>query len=119
MNNPQEVKIKVNNDNAPDIEQNCWYVQGFRKNDALLRFLEVEEFDAAIIFTRTKTGTLDVTELLEKHGFRAAALNGDMTQQLREQTLDRLRNGSLDIVVATDVAARGIDIERNQPCSEL
>lgn len=112
MNNPQEVKIKVNNDNAPDIEQNCWYVQGFRKNDALLRFLEVEEFDAAIIFTRTKTGTLDVTELLEKHGFRAAALNGDMTQQLREQTLDRLRNGSLDIVVATDVAARGIDIER-------
>ena len=112
MNNPQEVKIKVNNDNAPDIEQNCWYVQGFRKNDALLRFLEVEDFDAAIIFTRTKTGTLDVTELLEKHGFRAAALNGDMTQQLREQTLDRLRNGSLDIVVATDVAARGIDIER-------
>ena len=112
MNNPQEVKIKVNNDNAPDIEQNCWYVQGFRKNEALLRFLEVEEFDAAIIFTRTKTGTLDVTELLEKHGFRAAALNGDMTQQLREQTLDRLRNGSLDIVVATDVAARGIDIER-------
>ena len=84
----------------------------FRKNDALLRFLEVEDFDAAIIFTRTKTGTLDVTELLEKHGFRAAALNGDMTQQLREQTLDRLRNGSLDIVVATDVAARGIDIER-------
>lgn len=112
MKNPQEVKIKVNNDNAPDIEQNCWYVQGFRKNEALLRFLEVEEFDAAIIFTRTKTGTLDVTELLEKHGFRAAALNGDMTQQLREQTLDRLRNGSLDIVVATDVAARGIDIER-------
>ena len=112
MNNPQEVKIKVNNDNAPDIGQNCWYVQGFRKNEALLRFLEVEEFDAAIIFTRTKTGTLDVTELLEKHGFRAAALNGDMTQQLREQTLDRLRNGSLDIVVATDVAARGIDIER-------
>lgn len=112
MNDPQEVKIKVNNDNAPDIEQNCWYVQGFRKNDALLRFLEVEDFDAAIIFTRTKTGTLDVTELLEKHGFRAAALNGDMTQQLREQTLDRLRNGSLDIVVATDVAARGIDIER-------
>ena len=112
MNNPQEVKIKVNKENAPDIEQNCWYVNGFRKAEALLRFLEVEDFDAAILFTRTKTGTLDITELLEKHGFRAAALNGDMTQQLREQTLDRLRNGSLDIVVATDVAARGIDIER-------
>lgn len=112
MNDPQEVKIKVNNENAPDIDQSCWYVHGVRKNEALLRFLEVEDFDAAIIFARTKTGTLDITELLEKNGFRSAALNGDMTQQLREQTLDRLRNGSLDIVVATDVAARGIDIER-------
>ncbi|THA10036.1 DEAD/DEAH box helicase [Rodentibacter pneumotropicus] len=112
MNNPEEVKIKVNNENAPDIEQSCWYVNGVRKNEALLRFLEVEDFDAAIIFARTKTATLDITELLEKNGFRSAALNGDMTQQLREQTLDRLRNGSLDIVVATDVAARGIDIER-------
>ena len=112
MHDPKEVKIKVNSDNAPDIEQNCWYVRGFRKNEALLRFLEVEDFDAAIIFARTKTATLDITELLERNGFRSAALNGDMTQQLREQTLDRLRNGSLDIVVATDVAARGIDIER-------
>ena len=112
MKDPQEVKIKATQQSAPDIAQSCWYVHGFRKNDALLRFLEVEDFDAAIIFTRTKTGTLDVTELLEKHGFRTAALNGDMTQQLREQTLDRLRSGSLDIVVATDVAARGIDIER-------
>ena len=112
MKDLQEVKIKATQQSAPDIAQSCWYVHGFRKNDALLRFLEVEDFDAAIIFTRTKTGTLDVTELLEKHGFRAAALNGDMTQQLREQTLDRLRSGSLDIVVATDVAARGIDIER-------
>ncbi|QEH44350.1 DEAD/DEAH box helicase [Aggregatibacter actinomycetemcomitans] len=112
MKDPQEIKIKATQQSAPDIAQSCWYVHGFRKNDVLLRFLEVEDFDAAIIFTRTKTGTLDVTELLEKHGFRAAALNGDMTQQLREQTLDRLRSGSLDIVVATDVAARGIDIER-------
>ena len=112
INDPQEVKIKATQQSAPDIAQSCWYVHGFRKNEALLRFLEVEDFDAAIIFTRTKTGTLDVTELLEKHGFRAAALNGDMTQQLREQTLERLRSGSLDIVVATDVAARGIDIER-------
>ncbi|MCI7478943.1 MAG: DEAD/DEAH box helicase [[Pasteurella] aerogenes] len=112
MQEPQEVKIQSNQQTAPDITQSCWYVHGFRKNEALLRFLEVEDFDAAIIFTRTKTGTLDITELLEKHGFRAAALNGDMTQQLREQTLDRLRNGSLDILVATDVAARGLDVER-------
>lgn len=112
MTNPQEVKIQSTQRTAPDITQSCWFVHGFRKNEALLRFLEVEEFDAAIIFTRTKTATLDVTELLEKHGFSAAALNGDMTQQLREQTLERLRHGRLDIVVATDVAARGIDIER-------
>ncbi|MDG2959290.1 DEAD/DEAH box helicase [Bisgaard Taxon 10/6] len=112
MTNPQEVRIQSTQRTNPDIAQSCWYVRGYRKNDALLRFLEVEDFDAAIIFTRTKTGTLDVTELLDKHGFRAAALNGDMTQQAREQTLDRLRNGSLDILVATDVAARGLDVER-------
>ncbi|PJG85039.1 DEAD/DEAH box helicase [Conservatibacter flavescens] len=112
MQNPQEVKIQATQRTAPDITQSYWKVEGFRKNEALLRFLEVEDFDAAIIFTRTKTGTLDVTELLDKNGFRSAALNGDMTQQLREQTLERLRSGSLDIVVATDVAARGIDIER-------
>lgn len=112
MQDPQEVKIQSTQRTNPDITQICWFVRGYRKNDALLRFLEVEDFDAAILFTRTKTGTLDITELLEKHGFRAAALNGDMTQQLREQTLDRLRNGSLDILVATDVAARGLDVER-------
>ncbi|MCW9711208.1 DEAD/DEAH box helicase [Avibacterium sp. 21-586] len=112
MHDPKEVKIQSTQRTAPDITQSCWYVHGFRKNEALLRFLEVEDFDAAIIFARTKTATLDITELLEKHGFRAAALNGDMTQQLREQTLDRLRNGSLDILVATDVAARGLDVER-------
>ncbi len=112
MRNPQEIKIKASKTTAPDITQSCWYVRGFRKNEALLRFLEVEDFDAAIIFTRTKTGTTDLSSLLERNGFRAAALNGDMTQQAREQTLDRLRNGSLDILIATDVAARGLDVER-------
>ncbi|OOH91809.1 ATP-dependent RNA helicase [Pasteurellaceae bacterium 15-036681] len=112
MKDPQEVKIQATQRSAPDIAQSYWLVNGFRKNDALLRFLEVEDFDAAIIFTRTKTGTTDITELLERNGFRAAALNGDMTQQAREQTLERLKSGRLDIVVATDVAARGIDIER-------
>ncbi|MDW1149140.1 DEAD/DEAH box helicase [Mannheimia haemolytica] len=112
MKDPQEVKIKATERSAPDIEQSYWLVNGFRKNDTLLRFLEVEEFDAAIIFTRTKTGTIDITELCERNGYRTAALNGDMTQQAREQTLDKLRSGRLDILVATDVAARGIDIER-------
>ncbi|MCK3656336.1 DEAD/DEAH family ATP-dependent RNA helicase [Pasteurellaceae bacterium Macca] len=112
MQDPQEVKIAATQRSAPDITQSYWLVNGFRKNDALLRFLEVEEFDAAIIFTRTKTGTTDITELLERNGYRAAALNGDMTQQAREQTLDRLKSGRLDILVATDVAARGLDVER-------
>lgn len=112
MKDPQEVKIKATERSAPDIEQRYWLVNGFRKNDALLRFLEVEDFDAAIIFTRTKTGTIDITELCERNGYRTAALNGDMTQQAREQTLEKLRSGRLDILVATDVAARGIDIER-------
>ncbi|OOR99431.1 ATP-dependent RNA helicase [Haemophilus paracuniculus] len=112
MQNPEEVKIQATQRSAPDITQSYWLVNGFRKNDALLRFLEVEEFDAAIIFTRTKTGTTDITELLERNGYRAAALNGDMTQQAREQTLERLKSGRLDILVATDVAARGLDVER-------
>lgn len=112
MKDPQEVKIKATERSAPDIDQSYWLVNGFRKNDALLRFLEVEDFDAAIIFTRTKTGTIDITELCERNGYRTAALNGDMTQQAREQTLEKLRSGRLDILVATNVAARGIDIER-------
>lgn len=112
MHDPEKIKIKVNPDSAPDITQSCWYVRGFRKNEALLRFLEVEEFDGAIIFARTKTATLEITNLLEHNGFRAAALNGDMPQQVREQTLDRLRSAHLDILVATDVAARGLDVER-------
>ncbi|MBE2894803.1 DEAD/DEAH box helicase [Spirabiliibacterium falconis] len=112
MRNPQEVKIQSSPQNLPDITQVCWYVHGVRKNEALLRFLEVEHFDAAIIFTRTKTATLDIAALLERHGYSCAALNGDMTQQLREQALDRLRNGSLNILIATDVAARGLDVDR-------
>jgi ATP-dependent RNA helicase DeaD len=112
MNNPKEVQIKATNQTAPDIDQSYWTVNGLRKNEALIRFLEAEDFDAAIIFVRTKTATLDVAEVLEKHGYSSAALNGDMTQALREQTLDRLRDGRLDILIATDVAARGLDVER-------
>jgi len=112
MHNPKEVQIKSTGRTAPDISQSYWTVRGLRKNEALIRFLESEDFDAAIIFVRTKTATLDVTEVLEKHGYNCAALNGDMTQILREQTLDRLRDGRLDILIATDVAARGLDVER-------
>lgn len=112
MKDPKEIQIKSTMQNAPDIDQSYWLVRGLRKNEALVRFLEAEDFDAAIIFVRTKSATLDVAELLERHGYSSAALNGDMTQQLREQTLDRLRKGRLDILIATDVAARGLDVER-------
>ncbi len=112
MHHPQEVQIKSTNQTAPDIDQSYWLVRGVRKNEALIRFLEAEDFDAAIIFVRTKSATLEVADVLEQHGYNSAALNGDMTQQLREQTLDRLRNGRLDILIATDVAARGLDVER-------
>ncbi|RKS87194.1 ATP-dependent RNA helicase CsdA [Orbus hercynius] len=112
MRDPKEIQIKSTNQTAPDIDQSYWLVRGLRKNDALIRFLEAEDFDAAIIFVRTKSATLDVADVLEQHGYSSAALNGDMTQQLREQTLDRLRKGRLDILIATDVAARGLDVER-------
>ncbi|MFC0179708.1 DEAD/DEAH family ATP-dependent RNA helicase [Thorsellia kenyensis] len=112
MNEPEEVRIKASDTTRPDISQSFWRVAGVRKNDALIRFLEVEAFDAAIIFVRTKNATVEVTEVLEKGGYNAAALNGDMNQSLREQTLDRLKDGRLDILVATDVAARGLDVER-------
>ena len=112
MHHPQEVQIKSTKQTAPDIDQSYWLVRGVRKNEALIRFLEAEDFDAAIIFVRTKSATLEVADVLEQHGYNSAALNGDMTQQLREQTLDRLRNGRLDILIATDVAARGLDVER-------
>lgn len=112
MKDPHEVKIQATAKTAPDINQCYWTVYNIRKNEALIRFLEVENFDAAIIFVRTKTATLDVAEVLEKNGYRCAALNGDMTQVLREQTLERLKDGRLDILVATDVAARGLDVER-------
>lgn len=112
MQDPKEIQIKSTTQTAPDIDQSYWLVRGLRKNEALVRFLEAEDFDAAIIFVRTKSATLDVADLLEHHGYNCAALNGDMTQQLREQTLDRLRKGRLDILIATDVAARGLDVER-------
>ena len=96
----------------PDISQSYWTVWGMRKNEALVRFLEAEDFDAAIIFVRTKNATLEVAEALERNGYNSAALNGDMNQALREQTLERLKDGRLDILIATDVAARGLDVER-------
>ena len=112
MKEPQEVRIQSSVTTRPDISQSYWSVYGMRKNEALVRFLEAEDFDAAIIFVRTKNATLEVAEALERSGYSSAALNGDMNQSLREQTLERLKDGRLDILIATDVAARGLDVER-------
>ncbi|WP_022942316.1 DEAD/DEAH box helicase [Psychromonas hadalis] len=112
MNNPTEVKIKAKTSTVENIEQKCWIVRGVNKLDALTRMLETEEFDGVIIFARTKTATVELAERLEARGYRSAALNGDMNQQLRERTIARIKSGSLDILVATDVAARGLDVER-------
>ncbi|WP_145556536.1 DEAD/DEAH family ATP-dependent RNA helicase [Yersinia canariae] len=113
MKEPQEVRIQSSVTTRPDISQVYWKVGGgYRKNEALVRFLEAEDFDAAIIFVRTKNATLEVAEALERSGYSSAALNGDMNQALREQTLERLKDGRLDILIATDVAARGLDVER-------
>lgn len=112
LTDPEIVKIKSETQTVEKIEQFYWLVRGVNKLDALTRILEVENFDAIIMFVRTKTATAELAEKLEARGYSAAALNGDMSQQLRERAIERLKNGKLDIIVATDVAARGIDVAR-------
>lgn len=113
LREPQQVKIRTATTTVATIRQKYWQVRGADKLEALTRMLEIEEdFEAAIIFVRTKTSTVELAERLEARGYEAAALNGDMTQGLREQVIDRIKSGSLDIVVATDVAARGLDVPR-------
>ncbi|HQR04586.1 MAG: DEAD/DEAH box helicase [Proteobacteria bacterium] len=113
LREPEEVKIRAATATTTTIRQRYWQVSGASKLEALTRMLEVEEdFDAAIIFVRTKTSTVELAEKLEARGYGAAALNGDMQQAHRERVIDQLKNRTLDIVVATDVAARGIDVPR-------
>ncbi len=112
LKDPVEIRIKAKTTTVSTITQRYWQVSGVHKLDALTRILEVEEFDGLIIFVRTKTATVELAEKLEARGYSSAALNGDMNQALREKTIERLKNGKLDIVVATDVAARGLDVER-------
>jgi len=112
LHNPLEIRIKSKTSTVESISQRFWQVKGLHKLDALTRILEAEEIDGMLIFVRTKVATVDLAEKLESRGFSSAALNGDMTQMLREKTVERLKDGSLDIVVATDVAARGLDVKR-------
>jgi len=112
MRDPREIKIVSNTSTGDNIEQVYWMVSGTNKLDALTRILEVESFDGMIIFVRTKTATVELAEKLEARGYSTSALNGDMNQALRERTVERLKSGKLDIVIATDVAARGLDVDR-------
>ena len=112
LRDPREAKIEAKTATVEAIAQRYWPVTGTNKLDALTRILEVEDFDAMLIFVRTKIATEELAEKLEARGYSAAALNGDMSQQLREKTVDRLKKKTLDIVVATDVAARGLDVDR-------
>ena len=112
LRQPEIIKIASQTQTVERIEQLYWMVRGANKLDALTRILEVEEFDAIIMFVRTKNATAELAEKLEARGYSAAALNGDMSQQLRERAIERLKSGKLDIIIATDVAARGIDVPR-------
>ena len=112
LRDPEEVTIRGRTSTATSIRQRYWVVSGVHKLDALTRILEAEPFDAMLVFARTKQSTVELAERLEARGFAAAALNGDMQQKDRERTIARLKGGQLDILVATDVAARGLDVER-------
>ncbi len=112
LNNPKHVKIEDKTATADTIRQRFWQVSGFHKLDALTRILEVEPFDGMIIFVRTKTATVEIAEKLEARGYSAAPLNGDISQVVRERTVAKLKKGQIDILIATDVAARGLDVER-------
>ena len=112
LQDPEEVTIKMKTSTASTIRQRVWMVSGLHKLDALTRILEAEAFDGMIIFSRTKLMTVELADKLQARGYSAAALNGDMQQKQRERTVDQLKKGQLDILVATDVAARGLDVER-------
>jgi ATP-dependent RNA helicase DeaD len=112
LTDPKDVSIRLRTATAATIRQRFWMVKGTHKLDALTRILEAETFDAIIVFVRTKTATLELAEKLEARGYAAVALNGDIAQNARERTIDRFKKGKIDILVATDVAARGLDVER-------
>ena len=112
LNDPVEVKIQAKTTTNDRIRQRYWFVGGVHKNDALMRIAETEDFDAMMVFVRTKQATEEVSDFMSANGFKSAPLNGDIPQALREKAVEKLKAGQLDIIVATDVAARGLDVER-------
>ncbi|MGV7207909.1 DEAD/DEAH box helicase [Oxalobacteraceae bacterium A2-2] len=112
LRQPKEVTVAAKTGTNENIRQRYWLVSGMHKLDALTRILEAEPFDGMIIFSRTKLGTEELAGKLQARGFEAAAINGDIQQAQRERTIQQLKDGKIDILVATDVAARGLDVER-------
>ena len=112
LTDPVESRDNKRAAGVEEIDQQYWLVKGAKKADALTRILQAASFDGVIVFVKTKNATLEVAKTLEEKGFRAEALNGDLAQNARERTVNRLKNKQLDILVATDVAARGLDVER-------
>jgi ATP-dependent RNA helicase DeaD len=112
LRDPHTIRIQAKTATAATIRQRYWTVGGLHKLDALTRLLETEEMDGAIIFVRTKTATEELAEKLAARGYACAPLNGDIPQAQREKTVERLRQGGIDLLIATDVAARGLDVQR-------
>jgi len=112
LKSPEQITVAAKTSTADNIRQRYWLVSGMHKLDALTRILEAENFDGMIIFARTKLGTEELAGRLQARGFSAAAINGDIQQAQRERTIQQLKDGKIDILVATDVAARGLDVER-------
>ncbi|MDP7438799.1 MAG: DEAD/DEAH box helicase [SAR324 cluster bacterium] len=112
LKDPVQITIKDKTTTATTIRQRFWPVSGMHKLDALTRILEAEPFEAMLIFVRTKTATVELSAKLEARGYASTPLNGDIKQNQRERTIEQLKKGKLDILVATDVAARGLDVER-------
>lgn len=112
LNDPATIEIQAETATVKSIEQRFLFASQLQKPDALLRVLAVEDHQGVIVFVRTKTSTEDVASLLQRNGYRAMAIHGDMSQPLRERVIGQFRQGSIDVLVATDVAARGLDVER-------
>jgi ATP-dependent RNA helicase DeaD len=112
LHDPEEITVKTKTTTSATIAQRYLIVSYQQKIDALTRILEVENFEGMIVFARTKSATEEVAEKLRARGYSAAAINGDIAQVQRERTVNQLKSGKLDILVATDVAARGLDVER-------